>query len=74
MKRKNQILAGWVALALALVCVALLVFVPRLNELWVSIGGAFFAVAALYNFAPVTMSDFFEQAGRTAEEIRDGGE
>lgn len=72
MKRKNQILAGWVALVLALICVALLVFVPRLNELWVSVGGAFFAVASLYNFAPVTMRDFFKDAGETAGDLRDG--
>lgn len=70
MKRSNQILAGIVASIFALACLAVLYMVPDAPTTWVLAGFAGFALIGLYNFAPVTMGDFFGEARETVSDVR----
>lgn len=71
MNRSNQILAGFASLLLAGAVFALpLMLLDDPPIRWMFGGMAVFGLAALYNFAPVTMGDFFRQGRETYHEVR----
>lgn len=71
MNRQNQIIAGIVSALFAGACIVVLLLVPDVPQKWALAGFGIFGITAVYNFAPVTMGDFFGEARETADAVRD---